>query len=197
MTLEELQAKFTELTESMTALTDTNNGLKADLTKAKAELRKGQTIDPADYSALQAENEAYKTKLADADKQTKKLAEEREKAVKTLETESQVTVNMQRERDLTEGLAGINVTNAINLKAAKAMLAAQVQVVTKDGVRISMVGDKPISEYLKEWAATDEGKHFVAAPNNNGGGSQGGSGEPPKTNLTSTQKIAAGLAKLT
>jgi predicted RNase H-like nuclease (RuvC/YqgF family) len=174
MTLEELQAKVTELTESMTALTDTNNGLKADLTKAKAELRKGQTIDPNDYSALQAENEAFKTKLADADKQTKKLAEERDKAVKTLETESQVTVNMQRERDLTEGLASINVTNAINLKAAKAMLAAQVQVVTKDGVRISMVGDKPISEHLKEWATTDEGKHFVAAPNNNGGGAQGG-----------------------
>jgi hypothetical protein len=59
-----------------------------------------------------------------------------------------------------------------------------------------MVGDKPISEYLKEWATTDEGKHFVAAPNNNGGGSQGGGGEPPKTNLTSTQKIAAGLSKL-
>ena len=175
MTLEELEAKVKELTESLAAESEAKKGVLADLTKAKAELRKGQTIDPNDYAQLQSENEALKTKLTDADKSSKKLAEERDKALKTLETESQVTVNMQRERDLTEGLAGINVTNAISLKAAKAMLAAQVTVVTKDGVRISMVGDKPISEHLKEWATTDEGKHFVAAPNNNGGGAQGGS----------------------
>ena len=174
MTLEELQAKVTELTELLAAQSETNNGLKADLTKAKAELRKGQAIDPNDFANLQTENEALKTKLADTDKTSKKIIEERDKALKTLETESLVTINMQRERDLTEGLAGINVTNAINLKAAKAMLAAQVTVVTKDGVRASMVGDKPIGEHLKEWANTDEGKHFVAAPNNQGGGSQGG-----------------------
>jgi hypothetical protein len=174
MTLEELQAKVAELTDSLAAESEAKKGVLADLTKVKAELRKGQTIDPNDYAQLQSENEALKSKLTDADKSSKKLAEERDKALKTLETESQVTVNMQRERDLTEGLAGINVTNAINLKAAKAMLAAQVNVVTKDGVRVSMVGDKPISEHLKEWATTDEGRHFVAAPNNNGGGAQGG-----------------------
>ena len=184
MTLEELQAKVTEMTEAQEALTASNNGLKADLSKAKAELRKGQTIDPNDFANVQAENEALKTKLSDADKSTKKLALERDNALKSLEADSIVTSNMQRERDLTEGLAGIRVTDPYNLKAAKAMLAAQVTVVTKDGVRMSMVGDKPISEHLKEWATTDEGKHFVAAPNNNGGGAQGGNSNSNTKTMT-------------
>ena len=174
MTLEELTAKLAELTEQLAAKDEANNGLKADLTKAKAELRKGQTIDPNDYNALQSENEALKTKLGEADKTVKTVTGERDKLAKTLETESAVTINMQKERDLTEGLAGINVTNPINLKAAKAMLAASVQVVTDGDKRITKVGDKTLADHLKEWAASDEGKHFVAAPNNNGGNANGG-----------------------
>ncbi|MES2636614.1 MAG: hypothetical protein V4605_04755, partial [Pseudomonadota bacterium] len=140
MTLEELQAKFAELTESQEALTATNNGLKADLSKAKAELRKGQTIDPNDYAAVQTENEKLKADLGKATKDLKTVADERDKAVKTLETESSITIGMQRDRDLTEALAAINVTNPINLKAAKAMLAAQVTVVTEGDKRITKVG---------------------------------------------------------
>lgn len=197
MTLEELQAKVTELTESLAAQAETNNGLKADLTKAKNELRKGQTIDPNDYANLQTENEGLKTKLSDADKAAKKLLTERDTALKTLETESAVTINMQRERDLTEGLSAAGVTNAINLKAAKAMLAAQVQVVTEGDKRITKVGDKPLADFLTEWKASDEGKHFVSATNNSGGGSQGGGGGGQSNQqLTSVQKIAAGLAQI-
>lgn len=184
MTLEELQAKVAELTESQEALTATNNGLKADLKKAKAELQKGQTIDPSEFNSLQSENEAIKTKLATFEKDIKKITGERDTALKTLETESQVTVNMQRERDLTEALSAIGVTNAINLKAAKAMLAAQVQVVTEGDKRITKVGDKALSDHLKEWGATDEGKHFISAPNNTGGGSQGSSGKNNTKTMT-------------
>lgn len=196
MTLEELQAKVAELTEALSAQAEANKGLKADLTKAKAELRKGQEIDPNEYAALQTQNDELKAKLTAVDKDLKKVLTERDTALKTLETESAVTINMQRERDLTEALSSINVTNAINLKAAKAMLAAQVQVVTEGDKRITKVGDKALGDYLKEWANTDEGKHFVSAPNNNGGGSQGGSAGEPNKNLTSTQKIAEGLKSL-
>lgn len=183
MTLEELQAKVTELTESLAAQTETNNGLKADLTKAKAELRKGQTIDPGEYAALQSENEALKTQLSTTDKTIKTLTTERDKALDTLKNESAITVNMQRERDLTEALSAAGVTNPINLKAAKAMLAAQVTVVTDGDKRITKVGDKPLPEFLKEWSATDEGKHFVSAPGNSGSGSQG-SGNTQTTGKT-------------
>lgn len=196
MTLEELQAKVAELTESLQAQAEANNGLRADLKKAKAELQKGQTIDPSEFNAVQSENEALKTKLSTFEKDIKKIASERDTALKTLETESQVTVNMQRERDLTEALSAIGVTNAINLKAAKAMLAAQVQVVTEGDKRVTKVGDKLLSEHLKEWGATDEGKHFISAANNTGGGASGGSSGGSKEPMTSTQKIAAGLKKL-
>lgn len=182
MTLEELQVKVAELTESLAAQSEANNGLKADLTKAKAELRKGQAIDPAEFSALQSENEALKGKMTAYEKDIKKVASERDQALKTLENESQVTVNMQRERDLTEALSAAGVTNSINLKAAKAILAAQVQVVTDGDKRITKVGDKSLSDYLTEWKATDEGRHFISAPVNSGGGAQGsGNGGGAKT----------------
>ena len=146
---------------------------------------------------MQAENDGLKSKLNESLAASKKATGERDTALKTLETESLVTINMQRERDLTEGLSAAGVTNAINLKAAKAMLAAQVTVVTDGDKRITKVGDKPLADYLKEWGASDEGKHFIAAPNNSGGGSQGGGGNGQSNQtLTSTQKIAAGLAKL-
>jgi small-conductance mechanosensitive channel len=196
MTLEELQAKVAELTDTLKAQEEANKGLKADLTKAKNELRKGQEIDPSEFASLQRENEELKGKLTTLDKDFKKVAGERDTLAKTLETESKITLEMQRDSDLTNGLSAINVTNPINLKAAKALLAAQVAVVTDGDKRISKVGEKSVTDYLKEWATTDEGKHFVSAQANNGGGAQGGGQEKPTQALTSVQKIAAGLAKL-
>jgi len=191
MTLEELQAKVAELTEAQEALTATNNGLKADLKKAKNELSKGQAIDPSDFNALQTENETLKSKLGEYDKTVKKLTTERDTAVKTLESESKITIEMQRDRDLTEALSSINVTNPISLKAAKAMLAAQVQVVTDGDKRITKLGEKALSEALKEWGATDEGKHFITAPNNNGGGSKGGAQNQNSKTMTRSAFDAA------
>jgi hypothetical protein len=184
MTLEELQAKVAELTDLSKAQEETNKGLKADLLAAKQKLRQGQEIDPNEFAALQTENETLKGNLAKATKDLTTITGERDKAVKTLESESAITIGMQRDRDLTEGLAAINVTNPINLKAAKAMLAAQVTVVTEGDKRIAKVGEKPLLDHLKEWAASDEGKHFVSASNNNGGGSQGGSGGGKSKTMT-------------
>jgi hypothetical protein len=56
------------------------------------------------------------------------------------------------------------------------MLKDGVQIVADGDVRVAKIGDKALSEFVKEWAAGDEGKHFVQAPANNGGGATGGSG---------------------
>jgi len=191
MTLEELQAKVAELTEAQATLQETNNGLRADLKRAKNELTKGQAIDPAEFNALQTENESLKSKLGEYDKTVKKLTTERDTAVKTLESETKITIEMQRDRDLTEALSSINVTHPINLKAAKAILATQVQVVTENDKRITKLGDKALIEGLKEWSATDEGKHLTTAVNNNGGGAQGGSGSNSAKQMTRAQFDAA------
>lgn len=187
MTLEELQAKVAELTDTLKAQEEANKGLKADLTKAKNELRKGQEIDPNEFASLQTENETLKGKLATLDKDFKKVTGERDTLAKTLETESKITIEMQRDADLTSGLASINVTNPINLKAAKALLAAQVAVVTEGEKRITKVGDKALADHLKEWAATEEGKHFISAPNNNGGSAPGGGGNPAGKTMNRAQ----------
>ena len=187
MTLEELQAKVAELTESLKAETDTTKGLKADLTKAKNELRKGQEIDPNEFASLQTLNEELKSKLNLTANDLKKITGERDTALKTLETESVITLGMQKDRDLMDELSKINVTNPINLKAAKAILAAQVQVVTDGDKRVTKFGDKLLSDGLKEWAATDEGKHFITATQNNGGGATGGSNQSIGKTMTRTQ----------
>lgn len=187
MTLEELQAKVAELTDSLKAESDAKKGLQADLTKAKAELRKGQEIDPNEFASLQTANDELKTKLNLATSDLKKITGERDTALKTLETESGITLTMQKDRDLMEALTAINVTNPINAKAAKAILAAQVQVVTEGDKRVSKVGDKLLTDYMKDWSATDEGKHFITAASNSGGGSQGGSKDTTSKTMTRAQ----------
>jgi hypothetical protein len=56
------------------------------------------------------------------------------------------------------------------------MLKENVQIVVEGDARIAKIGDKALSDFVKEWAAGDEGKHFVQAPANSGGGATGGNG---------------------
>jgi hypothetical protein len=48
--------------------------------------------------------------------------------------------------------------------------------VTEGEERKALIGDKPLPDYIKEWAGSDVGKKFVAAPANSGGGAGGGGG---------------------
>lgn len=78
------------------------------------------------------------------------------------------------DRDLSDALAEVGVTNPAFTKAARTMLADGVQV-NDDGkpfVETDM-GPLPLSEHVKRWAA-GEGQDFVTAPK--GGGAKGGEG---------------------
>jgi len=68
------------------------------------------------------------------------------------------------------------VSNPVHLKAAKALLSGQVQIVADGDSKVVKVGDKALADYIGEWAKGDEGKFFVAAPNNTGGGANGAGG---------------------
>jgi hypothetical protein len=154
-------------------------GLEAknvQLLAEKKKLQKENGIKPEDLERLESENEKLKSDLEKVNKDVKKLTTERDTAVTNLAKESEISANAHKERELTESLAAINVSNAINLKAAKALLSSQVQVVVEGDKRVTKVGDKLLADHLKEWAATDEGKHFITAPANGGGGANGGSG---------------------
>lgn len=92
---------------------------------------------------------------------------------------------------LSAALDGVNINK--NLKAgAVAML--QAGAIITDGK--AMIGDKSLSDAVKEWAETDTGKAFCNAQNNSGGDGLGGDKTPGGKPLTLTEKaIAANKAQ--
>ena len=159
-------------------------------------LRKESAIKPEDLEAVEKERDEYKAQFLTAQSDAKKFKADAEKAVKALEDESAFNHRLLVENGLTDELTKAGVTNPAFLKAVKSTLSQQVKVVTEGDQRIAKAGDKSLSDFVKEWAASDEGKHFVQAPANNGGGAQGGGNNSNNQPKTSLDKIKAGLAKL-
>ena len=60
------------------------------------------------------------------------------------------------------------------IDALSTKFAVGASVVADGDARKAMVGDKAIGDFVKEWAGSDAGKKFVAAPINTGGGAPGG-----------------------
>lgn len=155
-------------------------GLQAKNTELLAKLKKATKdaqIDPAEHAALQSELDATQAKLAEAVKAAKAANTEAEKFKKAYESESKLTHNLLVENGLTDALTKAGVTNPVHLRAAKAMLSGQVQLVAEGDNRIAKVGDKALADYVGEWAKGEEGKYFVAAQQNGGGGAPGGAGK--------------------
>lgn len=150
------------------------------------ELRKGKTIDPAELERRDAKIEELQTQLTDANKSAKDAKTAAEKATKTLTTEQAFTQKLLVDNGLTAELVKAGVKEPAHLKAVKAMLAGQVQIVVDGENRTAKVGDKALDAFVGEWAKSDEGKFFVSAPNNNGGGAQGGNGNGSGKTISQT-----------
>lgn len=162
-------------------------GLKRKNTKLLGDLRALKAGTPAEGDAdelIRLENELTenKTKLRDAERLLRTATRELSEAKSTAETESAFSRNLLVENGLTEALLAVNVAPQF-VEAAKSLLSKGVTVQTDGDSRKAVVGDKSLGDYVKEWAASDAGKHFVAAPANGGGGSGGqgqGSGQIKK-----------------
>ena len=159
--------------EATAGLVAKNQELLGKLKKAT----KDAQIDPSEHAALQSELDATQAKLAEATKALKAANTEAEKFKKAYESESKLTHNLLVENGLTDALTKAGVTNPVRLRAAKAMLSGQVQLVAEGDNRIAKVGDKALADYVGEWAKGEEGKYFVAAQQNGGGGAPGGAGK--------------------
>ena len=159
--------------EATAGLVAKNQELLGKLKKAT----KDAQIDPSEHAALQSELDATQAKLAEATKALKAANAEAEKFKKAYESESKLTHNLLVENGLTDALTKAGVTNPVHLRAAKAMLSGQVQLVAEGDNRIAKVGDKALADYVGEWAKGEEGKYFVAAQQNGGGGAPGGAGK--------------------
>jgi len=152
-------------------------GLKTKNTELLAKLKKAQKdslIDPADHAALQVDLDAAQNKLTETTRAMKAVTTESDKIKKAYEAESKVAHNLLVDTGLSNALLEAGVKKASYLKAAKAMLAGQVALTADGENRVAKVGDKLLPEFIKTWAASDEGKAFVDAPGNSGGGAAGG-----------------------
>lgn len=192
----EAKAALQEAIETATtALVAKNKELLGELKEA----RKGQTIDPATVEKLEAKIESLSGELITANKAAKDATKAAETATKALATETGFTSKLLIDNGLVGELTKHGVTNPVHLKAAQAMLRGSVQIVADGESRVAKVGDKLLADMVKEWAASDEGKFFVQAPNNSGGGAGGGGGKSGGKTMTRAEfdtKTAAGDASI-
>lgn len=137
-------------------------------------LRASTGITPADIEKVEAERDELKAKLAEANKVASKATKEAEAALKKA---SEIDSNYTRtltDAALTEALAKAGVTQPVHIKAAKAMLAGQLQAVDENGARVVKAGDKALADFITEWAGSEEGQFFVASSGAHGDGAHGG-----------------------
>lgn len=189
---EDFKAQLDELKEKLEATERSNNGLKADLAKAKAKAR-GADIDPDEYAKLQTENEDLKFNFT---KVQKDLAKQADTLTSQLKEKDSALTQYLIDSQLTDSLSKVGVLPQF-MDATKSLLKSQATIRNDNGSYQALMGDKSIADAVKEWSVSDNGKYFVKAPDNTGGGSTGsGNGNAPTQEMTSTQKIAEGLKKL-
>lgn len=174
--------KIAELEAAIEVLSAKNNQLLGEVKVAKAKA-KGAEIDPAEYAALQNENETLKSELNKATKDSTKTIE----ALQTSLSEKDGALQSYLiDNGLNDAMLKAGIKPEF-MSAAKAMLKANTKVTAENGQYSALMGDKPLFDAITEWAASDEGKHFVSAPANSGGGATGGNGNAtsvtPKGNL--------------
>lgn len=172
MKIEELtQDKLDEILESNQALVDAQKSLKSDLTKLRAKA-KGADIDPEEHAALQSQVAELTDKLGKTEKTYKT---EFEKINGQLNEKSVALDKFVLDGSLTNELLKANVKKEF-MDASKALLKGSAKLEFKDGSPVVMIDGKPLTEAIKSWTESDQGKHFVSAPVNNGGGGEGGQG---------------------
>lgn len=152
--------------EAVTGLKTNNSKLIEELRQA----RKGKTIDPAEVEKLEDQIEALKADNGKLQKEAKKATEEMTKAQEAAKAADSFTSKLLVDNGLTDALVKAGVTNPVHQKAAKAMLAGQVELTDENGTKVPMLAGKKLADSITEWAGTDEGKFFVTAPDASGGG---------------------------
>lgn len=164
------------LEEAETAHETAVSGLKEKNRELLGKLKNANKGEPKpeEIERLEAEIETLKEGKKAADKTIKTLTTERDTHKTTAESESKAARKLTVDTALTSALLEANVGKQF-LGTLKDSLSLKVTDVKVDGdTRTPMVGDKSLGDYVKAFASSDEGKHFVVAPANGGSGALGG-----------------------
>jgi len=173
---EELEpTEVEDLKASIEALSAKNRELLGKLKAAKDKAR-GAEIDPEEFALVKGENEELKLKL---DKTLKESQKSIDALQQSLTVKDGALQSYLIENGISDALVKANVRPEL-MPAVKAMLKPKATLNESGGEYMALMGDKPLTDAIAEWAASDEGKHFISAPANSGGGASGGTGGPAK-----------------
>lgn len=185
--------------KAVTAATGDVDGLKAKVDevigenkKLKADLRAKTEVKPEDVHAAEERADKAEAALAEAQKSVKTLTTERDKAVKSYETETGFTQKLLISDGIKSALIENGVKDADYIDSLSAKFASGASITVEGDARKAMFGDKPLGDHIKEWAASEAGKKFVEAPANSGGGSKGG-GDNKGSGKTVTRSVFDGM----
>ena len=159
--------------------------------KSSAELKLAEEAGKyIDAKALSQQN--HQTAMDAASELNKKALEDANNISSGFESQLKAIVVDQ---EITKELIGLDVAKELQEVVHDSIKSKTT--FTDDGK--AMVGDKSLSEYMKEWADSPAGKASRLAPNNNGGGANGG--ESNNSNNGNSSKVkteaerAAGINK--
>lgn len=172
----EIEAAYEQdVTEEVSGLKSKNGELIAANKTLRQQLASGGGADAAKLAnELEEIKERSAAEKNTYDRELARLTRELDKATKAAQVESQAVAQLVADNGLHEALVGVGVKPEF-IPAVKAMLRSDVKVSAEGDKRVALMGDKPLGEAIKAWAATDAGKVYVLTPPNGGGGS-GGSG---------------------
>lgn len=165
--IERLKAHNEKLIEEKRDIREKNKQLEESeaakrLAEAEAEieaLKKGGKTEE-----LQA---ALEKKLADAQAAHDKAVETLTKERDDLKNNAN---NMIAERDLAAAIAEANIAAPLVPAFTALVKSKGLEVNTHGESPYAMIEGRKVSDYIKDFTATDDGKHFVSAPGNGGGG---------------------------
>ena len=177
MTLEELQAKVQELSESNEALVSKNRELLGEVKRFKSAAR-GAEISPDEFDSVKSQLEETKAELA---KTQRTLKAETEKATKQLSEKDSALQKYLIDGGLSDALSKAGIAPQY-MDAVKALLKAETAISVEDGNYKPTFKGKDLLDGIKEWSGSEQGKFFVSAPANSGGGALGGNGSKVTSN---------------
>ena len=166
MTIEELEKQVGDLQAEKEAMSAKNKELLGEVKKLKA--KNNDAVDAEKYAELESKFDELKS---ENDKLVKKYDADVKKLNADLSTANGSLNRYLIDAGLSDNLAKAGV-KAEFLEAAKALLRGQASLKDEKGELKAYIADKPISEFVSEWAQKD-GKAFIAAPQGQGGGAGG------------------------
>lgn len=170
-----VEAREAELAEEHEAATEGLKNKNKDLVKrlAKAKEANGGEDNSDEVARLEAELADSKKALKTLERDYNKAKGELDSTRQSLQSETQFSERMLKDGGLRDALTKANVSPHL-LDGALALLSGQVTIKQDGESRVAVVGDKSLSDFVKEWSQGDQGKPYIAAPVNGGGNASGG-----------------------